>query len=126
MSGWGPGPSPAGCSSPPAAGRGGGADAWPKVIAGDAHYVKRFMPERMDGKIIVTNTTTEQDTLLFRAAGVHYMVTSTPVLDGRSFGTNMMEAALTAVAGLGRLLQPEELGAMLDRLRMEPQRHQLN
>ncbi|OGO10234.1 MAG: hypothetical protein A2Y93_14955 [Chloroflexi bacterium RBG_13_68_17] len=104
----------------------GGEYAWAKVIAGDAHYVKRFMPERMDGKIIVTNTTTEQDTLLFRAAGVHYMVTSTPVLDGRSFGTNMMEAALTAVAGLGRLLQPEELGAMLDRLRMEPQLHKLN
>ncbi len=104
-----------------------GADyAWAKVVAGDAHYVKRFMPERLDGKIIVTNTTTEQDTHLFRAAGVKYLITSTPVLEGRSFGTNMMEAALTAAAGKGRVLQPDELSAALESLGAEPQLHRLN
>jgi hypothetical protein len=100
--------------------------AWAKVIAGDAHYIKRFMPPRLDGKIIVTNTTTEQDAQLFRQAGVTHIVTSTPVLDGRSFGTNMMEAALTAAAGKGRVLRAEELGTMLDQLGAEPQLRRLN
>ena len=36
--------------------------------------------------------------------GVKYLVTTTPVLEGRSFGTNMMEAALVAVSGKGRPL----------------------
>ena len=78
--------------------------AWAGVIAGDAHYVKRHMPDRLEGKIIATNTTTEDDVELFRSAGVSHLVTSTPRLEGRSFGTNMMEAALVALAGKGRPL----------------------
>ncbi len=100
--------------------------AWATVIAGDAHYVKRFMPERLEGKVIVTNTTTPDDVALFRGAGVKYLVTSTPVLDGRSFGTNMMEAALVAAAGKGRVLTKAELSEMLDRLGLEPQLQELN
>jgi hypothetical protein len=100
--------------------------AWAKVIAGDAHYIKRFMPEDLEGKIIVTNTTTESDRELFRKAGVSYVVTSTPVLEGRSFGTNMMEAALVAVAGKGRALTHEEIEELIDQLGFEPQIHRLN
>jgi hypothetical protein len=100
--------------------------AWAGVIAGDAHYIKRYMPDRLDGKIIATNTTTEEDVELFRQAGVRTLVTSTPRLEGRSFGTNMMEAALVAVAGKGRPLTHDELKDMLARLRMEPQLQQLN
>jgi len=69
------------------------------VIAGDCHYITRYMPDHMEGKVIVTNTTTEYDTNLFRDAGVKYLLTTTPVLEGRSFGTNMMEAALLAASG---------------------------
>jgi hypothetical protein len=100
--------------------------AWCGVVAGDAHYVKRHMPDRLDGKVIATNTTTEQDVELFRGAGVSYLVTSTPRLEGRSFGTNMMEAALVAVAGKGRPLTHPELTEMLSRLGMEPQLQKLN
>jgi hypothetical protein len=100
--------------------------AWAGVIAGDAHYIKRYMPDRLDGKIIATNTTTEEDVELFRQAGVRTLVTSTPRLEGRSFGTNMMEAALVAVAGKGRPLTHDELKDMLARLQMEPQLQQLN
>lgn len=99
---------------------------WGTVIAGDCHYVKRHMPERLDGKIIATNTTTAADVELFRAAGVKYLVTSTPVLDGRSFGTNMMEAALIAISGKGRKLSYAELNQMLDQLGFEPQLQELN
>ena len=72
---------------------------WADVIAGDCHYITKYMPDQLPGKIIVTNTTTQEDVNLFRNAGIRYLVTTTPVYDGRSFGTNMMEAAIIAAAG---------------------------
>jgi hypothetical protein len=100
--------------------------AWATVIAGDCHYIKRFMPDDLTGKVIVTNTTTPEDVELFKKCGVKYLVTTTPVLDGRSFGTNMMEAALVAVSGKGRPLTWPELNDMLDKLGFEPQLQELN
>jgi hypothetical protein len=99
---------------------------WASVIAGDCHYIKRHMPDRLEGKVIVTNTTTPEDVEMFRKAGVKYLVTSTPVLEGRSFGTNMMEAALVAVAGKGRTLTREELKQLIDQLDLQPQLQELN
>lgn len=100
--------------------------AWATVIAGDCHYIKRFMPDDLQGKVIVTNTTTAEDVQDFRNAGVKYLVTTTPVLDGRSFGTNMMEAALVAVSGKGRPLTWPELTDVLDKLGFQPQLQELN
>jgi hypothetical protein len=98
---------------------------WATVIAGDCHYIKRHMPYRLDGKVIVTNTTTSDDVKLFKEAGCKYLVTSTPVLEGRSFGTNMMEAALIAASGKGRTLTRQELNQLLDQLGFEPQLQEL-
>ena len=98
---------------------------WATVIAGDCHYLKRYLPYQMNGKIIATNTTTSADVELFREAGIKYLVTSTPVLEGRSFGTNMMEAALIAASGKGRALTYDELNEMLDLLGFEPQLQEL-
>jgi hypothetical protein len=100
--------------------------AWATVIAGDCHYVKRHMPARLDGKIICTNTTTPEDVEKFRAAGARYLVTTTPILDGRSFGTNMMEAALIAVSGQRRPLTYAELDELIDRLGFQPTIQKLN
>ncbi len=72
---------------------------WATVISGDCHYIVKYMPERMDGKIIVTNTTTPNDRELFKKAGVQTLITTTPMLDGRSFGTNMMEAGIVTARG---------------------------
>ncbi len=99
---------------------------WATVIAGDCHYIKRFMPDDLTGKVIVTNTTTPEDVEAFRKAGVKYLVTTTPVLEGRSFGTNMMEAALVAISGKGRPLTWPELTEMIDKLSLEPQLQELN
>lgn len=99
---------------------------WATVIAGDCHYIKRHMPARLDGKVICTNTTTTDDVEKFRAAGVRYLVTTTPIIDGRSFGTNMIEAALIAVSGKGRQLTYTELDELIDRLGLEPTIQNLN
>ena len=94
---------------------------WARVTAGDFLYVKKHLPLRMDGKVIVTNTTTAADVELLRARGVKVLVTTTPVYEGRSFGTNMLEAALVAVSGKGRPLTHAELEALIDQLKLEPQ-----
>lgn len=105
---------------------------WANVIAGDCHYVRRYMPERMDGKVVVTNTTTPEDQEIFRQAGVKYLITTTPVLEGRSFGTNMMEAAI--IAALGRKEKVDyghaagylqEMAQVVERLDMKPQLQEL-
>ena len=96
------------------------------VIAGDCHYIKRHMPDELPGKVIVTNTTTPEDVAFFKKAGIKYLLTTTPVLDGRSFGTNMMEAALVAVSGKGRPLTHDEYNDMLNQLGFEPQLQELN
>lgn len=99
---------------------------WATVIAGDLHYLKKHLPDNMQGKVIVTNTTTPEDVALFKQCGVKYLVTTTPVLDGRSFGTNMMEAALVAVSGKNRPLSWKEYSELLDKLEFEPQLQELN
>ncbi|GAB1471574.1 hypothetical protein MASR2M66_24520 [Chloroflexota bacterium] len=100
---------------------------WATVVAGDCLYIKRHMPlENMQGKVVVTNTTTPEDVEFFRKVGIKYLVTTTPVLDGRSFGTNMMEAALVAVSGKGRPLSWDELSEMIAKLGYEPQLQELN
>lgn len=99
---------------------------WATVLAGDCHFIKRYMPLQLPGRTVVTNTTTAADVQLFRERGIRYLVTTTPVLEGRSFGTNMMEAALVAVAGKGRKLTTPELVDMIARLDFKPQLQQLN
>jgi hypothetical protein len=94
--------------------------AWATVVADDFLYVKKNLPEDMTGKIIVTNTTTAEDVELLRARGVSHLVTSTPRLDGRSFGTNMMEAALVALSGKKRSLSNTEIAEMLGEADMLP------
>lgn len=98
---------------------------WANVIAGDCHYIKRHMPDDLSGKVIVTNTTTLKDLEMFRERGVRTVVTTTPQLEGRSFGTNMMEAALTAAAGKGRPLTHPELNELLQQLELKPTVHRL-
>jgi hypothetical protein len=98
---------------------------WGTVLAGDCHYIKRHMPNHLEGKIVATNTTTGDDVELFRQVGIKYLITSTPALEGRSFGTNMMEAALIAASGKGRKLTHKELAWMLEQLGLGPQLQEL-
>jgi len=99
---------------------------WATVIAGDMHYVRRHIPDSLTGKIVVTNTTTPTDVDLLKKIGIKYLVTTTPVMDGRSFGTNMLEAALIAASGKGRKLTHAELNDLIDQLKLEPQIQELN
>jgi len=65
-------------------------------ICGDFHLIRRRLPERLEGKIVLTNTVTVQDIELLRSRGVATLITTTPEFEGRSFGTNVLEAMLVA------------------------------
>ena len=90
------------------------------LIAGDFLFMRKYMPARLDGKTVVTNTTTEDNIALLKERGVKTVITTTPRYDGRSFGTNAMEAALTAYAGKGRRLSDEQLNGLIDDLELKP------
>lgn len=66
------------------------------IIAGDYLLIKKYLPKTLDGKSIITNTTTAEDVAELKKRGLNYLITTTPVFNGRSFGTNVMEATLVA------------------------------
>ncbi len=107
----------------------GGAEREPKylkfwqesdLLAGDFLFMRKYVADNLSGKTVITNTTTEENIEFLRARGVRMVITTTPRYDGRSFGTNMMEAALTAYAGKGRRLSDAELNALIDELDLRP------
>jgi hypothetical protein len=91
------------------------------LLAGDFLFMRKYMPTNLSGKTVVTNTTTEDNIALLKERGVKTVITTTPRYEGRSFGTNMMEAALTAYAGKGRRLTDEELNELIDELELRPE-----
>jgi hypothetical protein len=100
--------------------------AWAAVIAGDFNYIKRHLPDRLDGKIIVTNTTTQDDVDLLRERGASYLATTTPRFAGRTFGTNVLEATLIALSGKGRVLTRDEVATLLEQFDFRPTITRLN
>ncbi len=64
------------------------------IIAGDFHYVIKYMPLKLEGKTVITNTLTQEDIEDLKRRGVTTLVTTTPKLGGRSFGTNVMEGLI--------------------------------
>jgi hypothetical protein len=96
------------------------------LLAGDFLFMKKHLPDDLAGKTVVTNTTTGENIDLLRSRGAHQVITTTPRYEGRSFGTNMMEATLTAYAGQGRPLTSAELNALIDELDLRPSVQRLN
>lgn len=91
------------------------------IIAGDFHYVKRFMPEKLPGKIIITNTVTSDDVAMLKERGVELLVTTTPELNGRSFGTNVMEGMLIAISNKDpKEITPRDYEELLEKIDLKP------
>jgi hypothetical protein len=97
------------------------------VLGGDFIQIRQYMPDDLTGKIIVTNTTTSKNVEELRKRNLHILVTVTPRLEGRSFGTNVMEATLLA------LMDKPEANAtdadfldLIERIPLEPNIEVLN
>ncbi|HEV3156728.1 MAG TPA: hypothetical protein VGZ00_05220 [Candidatus Baltobacteraceae bacterium] len=92
-----------------------------EIIAGDFHFMRQFMPERLEGKIVLTNTVTERDVRELAQRGISRLITTTPDFGGRSFGTNVVEAAFLALLDKRwEEVTPEDYAGLLARLQLRP------
>ncbi|HHV56747.1 MAG TPA: quinate 5-dehydrogenase [Firmicutes bacterium] len=97
------------------------------IIAGDFLFIKRHLPPELPGKVIITNTVTSADVEDLKRRGVRTLVTTTPELNGRSFGTNVMEGVLVSLATKPwQKLGPADYEELLDRLDLKPRIEDLN
>ncbi|MGI6575761.1 MAG: quinate 5-dehydrogenase [bacterium] len=91
------------------------------VIAGDFHFIWKHLPHSLPGKTIITNTVTSSDVEELNKRNIKYLITTTPELNGRSFGTNVMEAVIVALLGKRpEELAPEDYEKALDAIGFEP------
>ncbi|MBV9850200.1 MAG: quinate 5-dehydrogenase [Armatimonadetes bacterium] len=91
------------------------------IIAGDFPFIRRHMPDALPGKTILTNTTRPVDIEELKKRGVARLITTTPEIEGGSFGTNVMEGVLVALSGR----KPDQLTAddymgLLEKLNWQP------
>ena len=91
------------------------------VIAGDWHYIRRYMPDRIPNKTVITNTVRKADIEFLRAAGAVRVITTTPVIEGESFATNVMEGVIVALTGRRpETLTPDDYRTALCQLHWSP------
>ncbi len=94
---------------------------WADVLAGDFLLIKKHMPATLAGKLIVTNTTTEEDMALLKARGVKAVISTSLRVEGRSFGTNVLEGILTSLSGKARAdMVAEDFVAVAGRIGWKP------
>lgn len=97
------------------------------IIAGDFHFIRKHKPKKLKNKIIVTNTITPNDLQDFKDSETAIVITTTPELNGRSFGTNVLEAAFLAILGKKwEEVQKEEYLRLMQELRLKPRIEKLN
>jgi len=97
------------------------------IVAGDYLSISQYMPQDMEGKIIITNTVTSSNVEDLKKRGVSYLITTTPELNGRSFGTNVFQATLLAISGKSpEELNPEDYLKLIEKIGFKPRIEKLN
>jgi hypothetical protein len=97
------------------------------IIAGDFLFIRKYLPEDLTGKIILTNTVTPADIEDLQKRGVKFLITTTPEMNGRSFGTNVMEATLIALLNKRPdMITSQDYLDLLDKLDFQPRIEALN
>jgi hypothetical protein len=97
------------------------------IIAGDFLQIWSNLPDDMSGKIVITNTTTARNVEELQKRNLHILVTTTPRLAGRSFGTNVMEAMCRCLVDKpDEQITPEDFIDLIERIPLKPQVHVLN
>jgi hypothetical protein len=90
-------------------------------ICGDFLYIKRYAPLDMSGKTLLTNTITPADVEFLKSRRAELLITISPELSGRSFGANVLEGILVALADKPAAeLTEQDYFAMLDRMQLKP------
>lgn len=69
-----------------------------ELIAGGLHYIKRYAPRNLRNSVVLTNSLSPTDLEELREKGVRMVITSTPEMNGRSYGQNVLEAIMVAAS----------------------------
>ena len=78
---------------------------WATVVCGDWHYIRRYAPDDLAGKTIITQTLRKADLDWLKSTGARRAITTTPDMGGEAFATNVMEAVIITLA----CKKPEEM-----------------
>ncbi len=71
---------------------------WATVVCGDWHYIRRYAPDNLKDKTIITQTLRTADLDWLRTTGAKQAITTTPVMGGETFATNVMEGVIVTLA----------------------------
>ena len=94
------------------------------IIVGDFIQVRSNMPDDLTGKIIITNTTTARNFEELQERNLHILVTTTPRLEGRSFGTHVMEAVCRCLVDKpDDQITDADIVDLIERIPLKPQVH---
>lgn len=66
------------------------------LICGDSLYILRYAPDDLTGRTILTQSMRAENFEFLRSAGAKRVITTTPMVNGETFATNVMEAAIVA------------------------------
>ncbi len=69
------------------------------LIAGDTLFIKRYASDDLKGKTILTQTVRKADLEWLTKAGARRVITTTPVMGGETFATNVMEGVIVTLKG---------------------------
>ncbi len=94
------------------------------IIAGDYNFLRRHLPDNLDGKDIITSTVTLKDVQELKKRGVRWLVTPGPSFQGRSLGSNLLEAACVALCG--KQISPELYNGVFQRAGWKPRLEKIN
>jgi len=91
------------------------------IVCGDWHYIRRYAPDEMPGKTIITQTLRRADLEWLASTGATRAITTTPLMGGETFATNVMEGVIVALLGKGpdQLSKDDYLG-VLEKLEWQP------
>lgn len=67
------------------------------VLCGDTHLIRRFMPDDLRGATVITQTIRKANIEEFAAANASKIITTTPIMGGETFATNVMEGIIVAL-----------------------------
>lgn len=68
---------------------------WAEVVIGGMTYLKRYAPPQLEGKVVITDISTDEDAEWLRAKGVSTIASLTPIVSGQRISASVMEAVLT-------------------------------
>lgn len=100
---------------------------WATFICGDWHYIRRYAPDNLQGKTILTQTLRSADIEWLKSTGARRAITTTPVMGGETFATNVMEGVIVALNEKGpEVLTEEDYLGTLSKLGWKPSIIDLN